>query len=97
MKLTRKEAADLCRILSDESRIKLLELLLDGEMNYSALTKHFTLNRTTLCYHISVLVEAGLILRRKTGLNTNYSISPEAYAFVSDCLKFLIGVEKAEK
>lgn len=61
--------------LSDVHRIKIIELLLEREMNVSGLCKNFSLKQPTVSHHISVLKKGGMLHARKSGKETYYSVN----------------------
>src|SRR5690349_19068707 len=66
------------RVLSEASRLRLLAALEDGERNVSELVAATGLAQANVSRHLSVLTEAGLLRRRKDGLNVIYAIADPA-------------------
>jgi ArsR family transcriptional regulator len=63
------------RVLSEASRLRLLGALHGGERNVSELTAATGLTQANVSRHLGVLAEAGLVSRRKEGLNVIYAIA----------------------
>ena len=68
------EVSELCKVLSDPHRIRILQLLVDGEKCASELLGEFTISQPTLSHHMKTLVEAGLLTEKKRGKRTYYAI-----------------------
>lgn len=60
--LNSTESAAIFRALSSESRVRILELLSEGEMNINALSAAMGLAQPSITKHVQVLEEAGLVV-----------------------------------
>lgn len=63
------------RVLSEASRLRLLSALQEGERNVTELTGVTGLAQANVSRHLAVLADAGLVSRRKEGLNVIYAIA----------------------
>ena len=63
------------RVLSEPTRLKLLMALEDGERNVTELVNLTGATQTTVSRQLGVLVTAGLLARRKSGLSVLYRIA----------------------
>lgn len=77
-------AAQLFHALSDETRLGIIEMLRDGERCVCDLQADLDAAQSRLSFHLKVLREAGLVIDRKEGRWSYYSIPPEALAEVHD-------------
>src|SRR5687768_17174892 len=77
-------AAQLFHALSDETRLALLEMLRGGERCVCELQDELDAAQSRLSFHLRVLKDAGLVVDRKEGRWSYYSITPEALAEVHD-------------
>ena len=77
-------AAQLFHALSDETRLGVLEMLRGGERCVCELQDEMGAAQSRLSFHLRVLKEAGLVVDRKEGRWSYYSITPEALAEVHD-------------
>jgi ArsR family transcriptional regulator len=68
------DAALICRALGDSNRIRIVELLIHGEMCGCRLLEHFQISQPTLSHHMKILTECGLVKGRKEWKNTYYSL-----------------------
>jgi ArsR family transcriptional regulator len=59
-------------------RLKILHTLSDREMNVSELVLAIGANQANISKHLGILLEAGVVSRRKVGLTANYQIADES-------------------
>lgn len=62
------------RVLGEPMRLKLLQGLMRGEKNVTELVTVTDATQANVSKHLSVLLQSGLIYRRKEGLNVYYGI-----------------------
>ena len=67
--------ARVFKAMSDENRLKILELLHEREYNASELLAEFTISQPTLSHHTKTMMDAGLLTERKAGKRTYYGIN----------------------
>jgi DNA-binding transcriptional ArsR family regulator len=65
------------RVLADPTRIKLLDLLRHREASVQELTETIGSTQQNVSKHLGVLLEAGIVGRRKAGNHAYYSIADE--------------------
>lgn len=70
----------LFRALGDETRLRLLELLRDGEQCVCDLTEALDVSQSLLSFHLKTLKDVGLVADRREGRWVYYSLSPDAVA-----------------
>ncbi len=63
--------------LSDETRVRVVELLCGGELCVCDLQSALDAAQSRLSFHLKVLREAGLVNDRKDGRWVHYSLRPE--------------------
>ena len=68
--------AELFHALSDEIRLAVVDLLLDGERCVCELMDELDLAQSRLSWHLKTLSDAGLISGRKEGRWIYYSLVP---------------------
>ncbi len=84
------EAADLLKLLANESRLLILcRLALNGEMSVSSLTDASGLSQSALSQHLAKMREEGLVATRRDGQSIFYRI---ADANAAKLLKALKGI-----
>ena len=74
MQTKEKQIAELFKALSDENRIKILQLLHDGEKCACVLLDDLHITQPTLSHHMKILCDAGIVQGRKDGKWVYYSI-----------------------
>ena len=67
--------AERFRILGDPSRLRLLQVLGDGERSVAELTERCGANQANVSKHLGVLLRGGLLARRKEGLHVYYRVA----------------------
>jgi len=67
--------AELCKTLSNPTRLEILSLLRDGEKSVSALTSLTGVRQATISQHLAVLRQRTVVATRKEGANIYYRIS----------------------
>ncbi|MBE5677105.1 winged helix-turn-helix transcriptional regulator [Staphylococcus sp. SS87] len=84
-----KELARLLKILSDPSRIEILDLLSCGELCACDLLKHFQFSQPTLSYHMRALVETNIVTTRKIGNKNLYQLNNNLFESVINNLSMV--------
>lgn len=67
--------AQICQALSDENRLKIVEMLTGGEMCACDLLEKLAITQPTLSHHMRVLNECSLVNIRKDGKWCHYSLN----------------------
>lgn len=80
------QTARLFHALSDETRVRVLDMLASGEKCVCDLQEALGAAQSRLSFHLKVLREAGLVHDRKQGRWNFYSVRPEA---VDELVAFL--------
>lgn len=80
----RARSVTLFHALSDDTRLQLLDLLRDGEQCVCDLQDVLDAAQSRLSFHLRVLREAGLVMDRKEGRWSYYTLVPEALAEAHD-------------
>jgi DNA-binding transcriptional ArsR family regulator len=65
------------RVLADPTRVKLLDLLREHEASVQQLTETIGSTQQNISKHLRVLLQAGIVGRRKVGNYAYYSIADE--------------------
>lgn len=71
------DVALICKALSDANRLKIVEMLADGEKCGCKLLEAFDITQPTLSHHMKILEESGLVKGEKQGKWTHYSLCCE--------------------
>ncbi|MFB9369588.1 metalloregulator ArsR/SmtB family transcription factor [Kitasatospora albolonga] len=76
--------------IADATRLQILSVLLaapDGEACVCDMTPLLGLAQPTVSYHMKILVDAGLVSRRKRGTWVWYAVKPERRALLEAMLQ----------
>ena len=65
------------RALGEPLRVRMLDLLRDGELSVNELAERLGAGQQNVSKHLSVLVDAGMLARRKQGNHVYYRIADE--------------------
>ena len=87
-----EERAKVFKALCDERRQRILELLHTGEKCACVLIDEMGMPQSSLSYHMKILCDSGIVVGRKEGKWTHYSISTEGAEYATKCLKALTSV-----
>ena len=63
------------KAFSDENRVRILQMLVDGEKCGCKLLEAFEITQPTLSHHMKILCESGLVDVRKEGKWSHYSVN----------------------
>jgi len=74
--LTQKETAELFKALADESRLRILNLLLDKEMCVTEITQNLNLSQSLVSHHLKILKIAELVDSFRMGQKICYRLHP---------------------
>jgi ArsR family transcriptional regulator len=89
MKNIYEEQAKVFKAFCDEKRIRILEILREGEKCACVLMEHLDIAQSTLSYHMKILCESGIVDSRQDGKWTHYKISKKGSCFAVELLEKL--------
>ena len=73
--------AERFRLLSEPTRLRLLDLLRDGERSVGQLTADLGCTQANTSKQLALMAEAGLLVRRREGLRCFYAVAdPSVFA-----------------
>lgn len=80
------------KALSDETRLKIVQMLTCESMHANSILECFSLTQPSLSYHMKILTKAGLVRARRHGGYTLYSVDAGRLRFAMALLEeFLQG------
>lgn len=82
-----KDTARIFKALCDENRVRILLLLRSGEKCACKLLEELPVSQPTLSHHMKILCDSGLVMGRREGKWTHYSISPKGREQAMACLQ----------
>ncbi|MDO5147079.1 MAG: metalloregulator ArsR/SmtB family transcription factor [Eubacteriales bacterium] len=71
--------ARIFKAMSDENRLRILQLLKDRDYNAGELLDEMDFGQSTLSHHMKVLLQAGVVRSRKNGKWTYYALQKPAF------------------
>lgn len=74
----------MLRALSDDNRIAIVEMLLNGETCACKILEKLNITQPTLSHHMRILVNSGLVNARKDGQWTRYSLDSDSMNTLSE-------------
>lgn len=84
--LKKNEYIRVFRAFSDENRIRVLELLCDGEKCACLLLEDLNIGQSTLSHHMKILCDSGIVKSRPVGKWSYYSINDLGCAYGRELL-----------
>lgn len=85
------EYADLLKAFGDENRLRILSLLQDGEQCANSILDTLSIRQPTLSHHMKILCDSGVVVSRRQGKHTYYSLQ---YARIDQAKNFFNGLLK---
>lgn len=73
--MSETDVALICKALSDANRLRIVQMLTDGEQCACKLLEAFEITQPTLSHHMRVLSECGLVQTRREGKWSHYSLN----------------------
>ncbi len=89
MEIDEKKTATIFKAFCDENRIRILQQLLTGEKCACVLLDNLQITQPTLSHHTKISCDADIVISRKEGKWTHYSISKSGCEYAEECLKAL--------
>jgi ArsR family transcriptional regulator len=81
--------AQLFHALSDEARLQIIAILLDGEHCVCDLMTHIDAAQSRLSYHLKVLKDAGRVSDRREGRWSYYTLQRDVFLEAEELLSAL--------
>ena len=82
------------KALCDENRVKILKLLRSGEKCACVLLDDLHITQPTLSHHMKILCDSEIVVGRKEGKWTYYSISREGAANAASVLRNVTAISE---
>ena len=67
--------ADICQILANPKRLKIINTLRDKELSVNELAKRVGVTKANLSQHLSILRQRRIVLTRREGVTIHYRIA----------------------
>ena len=79
--------AEVCKSMANPTRLKIMNLLRDGEKSVEELKKRLGLPKANLSQHLSVLRQRRIVSTRRAGLNIYYKVANPKMIKACDILR----------
>ncbi len=89
MKHSYAEYVPVIKAVSDETRLKIIDMLSCGEMCACDILEEFSISQSTLSYHMKILTESGLVNAVRDGAWMRYTLNKEKK---DDLIAFFTGI-----
>ncbi|PCH68908.1 MAG: ArsR family transcriptional regulator [Bacteroidetes bacterium] len=88
--------ADACKALAHAIRIEIIDLLGESELGFGEISEKTGVVKSSLSQHLSVMVEKGIVMQRKEGLNSFFKLSTPKVAKACQLMREVL-IERLEK
>ena len=68
------DCVEFCKALADDTRQRILEMLMGGEKCVSDIAEVFSISQPSISHHLGILKRFGLVTSRKEGKQVFYAI-----------------------
>ena len=89
--------AKVFKAFCDENRLMIIEMLQSGEKCACHLLDNMNISQSTLSHHMKILCESGIVISRKEGKWTYYSINHQGCEYAGRLLKKITEVYSDKK
>ena len=89
--------ANLFRVLGHPARVRILEVLRDGERSVGALQSELGLDSSGTSQHLAALRRIGLVQSRRDGTSVHYRVDDERVFDLLSAARDIIGRQLAEQ
>jgi ArsR family transcriptional regulator len=85
MKYSYADCAILFKAVSDETRLKIIDMLSCGELCACDILKSFNITQPTLSYHMKILTDSGIVIGNREGAWMHYTLDEKKVLQVTEC------------
>ena len=90
MQKTYDEFLPMIKAISDETRLKIIDMLSCGEMCANDILEKFNLSQSTLSCHMKILSDAKIINANREGAWMRYTLKKDSVVELIDYIKYII-------
>ncbi len=85
---------DIFKALSDPTRRKILELLVENDLSAGDISENFTISKPSISHHLNILKENNLVLFEKKGQSIIYSLNTTVF---QEAVKWFLNIMGKEE
>ena len=89
MKTDYTEYANVLKAIAEPTRLQIVDMLSCGELCACIILEKFHITQPTLSHHMKILCESGIVVPRKDGKWTHYSLSEQRLNEIRDFMNLL--------
>lgn len=89
MKYSYGEYVSIFKALADETRLKIIQMLSQGELCACHILEEFNITQPTLSYHMKILTECGLVNAVKDGSWMKYTLNNERFLMIKEVYEYV--------
>jgi ArsR family transcriptional regulator len=82
--------ANICKAMAHPLRMEVIDRLKEGECSFGELCEAVGSGKSNLSQHLASMVDKGVLVQRKEGLNVYYRLSSARVAAASDAVKAVL-------
>ena len=79
--------ASICKTLANPKRLEIIDSLRNDELTATQLTQKLNISKANLSQHMSILIQKGVVLSRREGLNVFYRLSDQKIIKACDLMR----------
>ena len=79
--------ANICKTLANPRRLEIISALRDEEFTATQLTQKIRISKANLSQHMSILIQKGVVLSRREGINVFYKLSDDRISKACDLMR----------
>ncbi|MCL5985555.1 MAG: metalloregulator ArsR/SmtB family transcription factor [Actinobacteria bacterium] len=79
--------ADICKTFANPKRLEILNALREGEFTATQLLEKIRISKANLSQHMSILIQKGVVISRREGINVFYKLSDERITMACDLMR----------
>jgi ArsR family transcriptional regulator len=88
--------ANICKTLANPKRLEIIASLRNEELTATQLTQIVRISKANLSQHMGILIEKGVVLSRREGINVFYKLSDERISKACDLMREVL-IKNMEK
>lgn len=89
MKRNYSEYANTLKAIAEPTRLQIVDMLSCGELCACIILEKFNITQPTLSHHMKVLCDSGIVIPRKDGKWTHYSLNGQRLNEICDFMNLL--------
>ncbi|NCC79903.1 MAG: ArsR family transcriptional regulator [Clostridia bacterium] len=94
MKMSFSEYVPVFKAISDETRLRIIDLLSSNKLCACDLLEQFSISQSTLSYHMKILSDSGLVKGEKEGSWVRYGLNHDR---VNEVMSFLSEITREKE